>query len=154
MGDGKSQSQVITAARFFVEFPHLGKIAFSELGGITSKVASTAYIYNNDKGETIHTKQYGQTDPPTITLKRGLDIDGNAKLLAWHAMARQGAPNARGLGTLTVMDASGQAEIVYTLVDGWCSELSISQMKAGDSAVATIECKITCAEIVVPPAAA
>lgn len=148
MANAVTQAQVVSAARFIIDFPgQLGRIAFSELGGISSKVASQEYIYNDDTGNTIHTKQYGKTEPPTITLKRGLDVEGNAKLLGWHLLARQGLPSARADGTLTIKDASGQTEIVYALEGAWCSELTISGMKAGSSDVATIECKITCEAI-------
>lgn len=146
-----TQTQVVSAARFYLTFTNLGTIAFSELGGISSKVGALEYIFNDDKGNTIHTKQFGKTEPPTITLKRGLDSAGNNKLMAWHAMARQGLAAARGDGTLTVMDASGAEPIVYTLQNAWCSEIQVSGMKAGDSAVATIEIKITCEHIVVTP---
>jgi phage tail-like protein len=147
--DAKQQAQVVTAARFVVDFPGtpMGRIAFSELGGISSKVASQEYVYNDDRGDTVHTKQYGKTDPPTISLKRGLDVAGNKKLMAWHALARSGKEQARADGTLAVMDASGSSKIVYVLHGAWCSELTVSGMKAGDSAVATIECKITCEKI-------
>lgn len=153
-GDAKSQSQVISAARFYIDFANLGRIAFSELGGISSKVASQEYIYNDANGDTVHTKQYGKTEPPTITLKRGLDMDGNAKLMAWHALARLGSAGGRGDGILVIMDADLESgvEITYNLHHAWCSELTISGMKAGDSAVATIECKITCESIAVAKA--
>jgi phage tail-like protein len=149
MADGKVQSQVITAARFYINMLNLGTMAFSDLGGISSKVVSQEYIYNDERGNTFHTKQYGKTEPPTITLKRGLDTDGNAKILGWHALARAGDPTGRADGTLTVMDASGDDanKIEYTLHNAWCSEVTISGMKAGDSSVAFIECKITCEEI-------
>jgi phage tail-like protein len=150
-GDATNQTQVISAARFYIDFTNLGRIAFSELGGISSKVASQEYIYNTANGDTVHTKQYGKTEPPTITLKRGLDIDGNARLMAWHALARGGKADGRGDGFLVVMDADNQSqvEITYNLINAWCSELTVSGMKAGDSAVATIECKITCESIIV-----
>jgi phage tail-like protein len=154
MGDARTQSQVISAARFYIEFSHIGRIAFSELGGITTKVSTQEYIYNDDQGKTVHTKQYGKTEPPTITLKRALDADGNAKLMAWHALSRNGDPSARTSGTLVVMDASGNesSEITYNIHGGWCSELQITSMKAGEAGVAMIECKITCEEIGVPEA--
>lgn len=147
-----TQDQVVSAARFYLSFHNLGTIAFSELGGISSKVTSQEYIYNDDKGNTIHTKQFGKTEPPTVTLKRGLDAAGNAKLMVWHGMAREGKAAARGDGTLTVMNAAGGEPIVYTLQNAWLSEITISGMKAGDSAVAMIECKITCENIVVTAA--
>lgn len=149
----KEQGQVVSAPRFYVDVPTLGgRIAFSELMGITSKVDSTEYIYNDDKGHTFHTKQYGKTSPPVVSLKRGLDAHGSGALLAWHEMARLGAPNARApYVTLTVMDASGDAvQIQYLLHEAWCSEIVIASMKAGDSGVATIECKITCERIECP----
>lgn len=149
MSIATSQGQVVTAPRFYLWFTNLGTIAFSEMGGITSKVGSQEYIYNDDKGNTFHTKQFGKTDPPVITLKRGLDKAGNAKILTWHALARAGDPTARGDAFLTVMDASGNEDekIVYDLEGAWCSEVIIGSMKAGDASVAMIECKITCENI-------
>lgn len=148
---GATQSQVVSAARFVIDFTGtpVGRIAFSELGGISSKVASTEYIFNDDKGNTVHTKQYGKTEPPTITLKRGLDKDGNAALMAWHLLARQGLPTARADGFLEVYskNSTGDPEIVYDLEEAWCSDLTISGIKAGDSSVATIEVKINCSNI-------
>lgn len=146
-GPATTQDQVITQARFYIDFTHIGRIAFSELSGITSKVVSTEYIYNDPRGGTVLTKQFGKTEPPTITLKRGLDAEGNAKLLLWHEMARNGDPMARSSGLLTVTDPSGKQEIVYQIINGWCSDLSITGLKAGDSSVTMIECKITCERI-------
>ncbi|ONI81525.1 hypothetical protein ALI144C_19620 [Actinosynnema sp. ALI-1.44] len=151
MADPKQQPQVVSAARFVIDFmgSPMGRIAFSELTGISSKVASSEYIYNDDTGKTVNTKQFGKTDPPTISLKRALDAAGSKQLLLWHAQAREGDPQARVDGTLTVMDASGGSDnkIVYKLQGAWCSELNIAGMKAGSSDVATIECKIACESI-------
>jgi phage tail-like protein len=147
MTNPSDQSQVISAARFYIDFPGtLGRIAFSELGGINSKVNAQDYTYNDDKGITRITKQYGKTDPPTITLRRGLDRAGTAKLMEWHAMARLGKKEARVLGSLVVTDASGSGDvqIKYDLHGAWCSELNVTNMKAGSSEVAMLECKITC----------
>lgn len=151
MADGGSQESVISAARFVADFKTtpMGTLAFSELGGINSKVGSSEYIFNDDRGNTVHTKQFGKTDPPTITLKRGLDAVGNARILAWHEQARLGDPQARQDGTLTVFRAgSDQREAWYTIYKAWISEVSITSMKAGSSDVAMIECKITCEHIV------
>ncbi|OLR92870.1 phage tail protein [Actinokineospora bangkokensis] len=145
-----SNGQVVSAARFYLDFANLGRIAFSELGGISSKVSAQEYIYNDDTGKTVHTKQYGKTEPPTISLKRGLDTAGNLALMTWHAMARRGDPMGRGDGKLFVMDAaepSPSIQLTYDLHNAWCSELTISGMKAGDSAVVMIEVKVTCEEI-------
>lgn len=148
---GTQQQQVVSAARFVIDFPTpLGRIAFQELGGITSKVGSQEYIYNDDRGHTVHTKQYGKTEPPTVTLKRGLDTEGSKLIMAWHGLARSGDPKARLDGLLTVMDASDPPtiQIVYKLHNAWCSDVTVSSMKAGSADVATIEVKLTCEAIV------
>ncbi len=141
---------VVSAARFVVNITGLpgGSMPFSELAGINSKVSPSEYI---EAGATspdiVHTKQFGKTEPPTITLKRGLNADGNNRLLAWHMLARAGKPEARGDGTLEVYDAGNNLAITYIIENGWCQELTISGVKAGDSAVATVEVKITCDNI-------
>ncbi|MEU4191081.1 phage tail protein [Kribbella sp. NPDC026611] len=137
--------QVISAVRFLADFPTaIGRMAFSELGGINSKVASSEYIYNDHVGATVHSKQFGKTDPPTVVLRRALDRTGNNKLLAWHDAARRGLSGARADGRLTITDPSGQTKVVYFIDNAWISELSITQMKAGSSEVAMIEIKLTC----------
>lgn len=151
MADGSNQETVVSAARFVADFQGtpMGTLAFSELGGINSKVGAQEYIYNDARGETVHTKQFGKTDPPTIVLKRGLDAVGNERILLWHEMARNGDPLARQDGTLSVFRAGGtQREAWYTIHKAWISEVSITSMKAGSSDVAMIECKITCERIV------
>jgi phage tail-like protein len=152
-----NQTQVVSAARFVISFSTMeGDLAFSELGGINSKVTPSEYIYSTVQGETVHTKQFGKTEPPTITLKRALDKEGNKALFAWHQMARDGQPGARGDGTLKVGDAQGldgANSILYTIVNGWCQELTVAGMKAGDTSVATIEIKIACDKIYEGPKA-
>jgi phage tail-like protein len=144
------QQQVISAARFIIEFSQpMGQIAFSELAGISSKVGSQEYIYNDDKGNTIHTKQFGKTEPPTVTLKRALDSEGSKLIMNWHKVARGGDSAARQDGLLKVMGGDGKNQVIYKLHHAWCSEVTISGMKAGSSDVATIECKLTCEEITV-----
>lgn len=152
MTDGKSQGQVVSAARFYIDtLGKYGRIAFSELGGINSKVASTEYIYNDAEGKTVHTKQFGKTEPPTVTLKRGLDVPGQKALMTWHVEARAGLASARTDVVLVVTDASGtqDSEIKYLLHGAWLSEMTVTSMKAGDSSVAMVEVKISCEQITI-----
>jgi phage tail-like protein len=146
---GNPQDQVVSAARFVIDFPGspVGRMGFSELGGINSKVASQEYIYNDNTGNTVHTKQFGKTEPPTISLKRAVDQAGTNAILLWHAKARDGDATARVPGTLTVYDAGKNVQAQYFIDDAWVSEVSISSMKAGASDVAMLECKITCTKI-------
>lgn len=143
--------QVVSAARFYLEWPVPGgtdKIAISEVSNIQSKVASQEYIYNDARGQTVYTKQFGKTEPPTVTLKRALDKDGSRAILALHAAARAKSRKGVADARIVVMDATGEdpAE-VYILTNAWVSEVSIQGLKAGDSQVATMDVKITCEEI-------
>lgn len=151
MADAKQQNQVVSAARFYINAPGYGQIALSEISGINSKVGSTEYIYNDERGNTHHTKQFGKTEPPVVTVKRALDLDGNNALLAWHAGARAGEKNAVvPHASLNIMPASGSNPIEYILENAWVSELNISPMKAGDGQVTMIEAKISCENILSP----
>jgi hypothetical protein len=68
-----------------------------------------------------------------------VDADSVAKLMAWHTIALEGKPPARGNGTLKMMDGSGQTLIVYALMNAWCSKITISG--------ATVEFEVTCERI-------
>jgi phage tail-like protein len=141
---------IVSAARFVIDLPGtiVGRMDFSELGGINSKVASTEYLYSNSDGTLVHTKQFGKTEPPTITLKRAVDKSGTNRLLVWHNLARSGSADARCDGSLSVYPAGNdEATAVYFIHGAWLSDLTISSLKAGSSEVALIECKITCERI-------
>src|SRR5215472_668630 len=111
---------VLTAARFIISID--GKdTSFSELAGINSEVESSEYISVDPGGNISHTKQYGKTKPPTITLKRGVDSD--TKMWAWHQLVLTGDPAARVTATLSLQDAQGQTFQKYVLEGAWCSKL-------------------------------
>jgi len=144
-----TQGQVATGGRFVAEFTGtpIGRMAFSELAGINSKVTPSEYIFNNDRGVTQLTKQFGKTEPPMVTLKRAVDGAGVAAIMLWHQMARDGDDRARQPGTLTVYDAAGAVQTVYMMENAWLSEISVTSAKAGQGEASMIECKITCEEI-------
>ena len=135
-----TDNQAVTAAHFYLDFPNLGTIAFSELVGINSTVVPQEYLYNNDQGNTVQAKQFGRAKPPTVTVRRGVDADSVAKLMAWHnTNVLDGSPLARGNGTIKMMDGSGQTLIVYALMNAWCSKITIS--------AAAVEFEVTCERI-------
>ncbi|WP_405059638.1 phage tail protein [Kribbella sp. NBC_01505] len=141
---------IVSAARFVIDLPGtiVGRMDFSELSGINSKVGSSEYLYSNSDGTLVHTKQFGKTEPPTITLKRAVDRTGTNRLLIWHNLAREGKTDARCDGSLSVFGAGdGDATAIYFIFNAWCSDLTISSLKAGSSDVASVECKITCERI-------
>ena len=88
----------------------------------------------------MHTKQYGKTKPPQVTLKRGLDPE--TYMWAWHQAVLQGEPTARKTCSLQLFAASqspksGQPIITYVLENAWPSKLEIAGMKAGATEVVT-----------------
>ncbi|MFJ4966485.1 T4-like virus tail tube protein gp19 [Streptomyces sp. ADI96-02] len=139
--------QAISAARFVVSFDGAAPAYFSELSGITSEVEPTEYIVSPARGgDVIHTKQFGKTKPPTVTLKRG--VDGTAFLFAWHAMARKGDPGARMSGTLELQNAAGVAQASYRLLGAWPSKVEVGNLKAGASEIVLETVTFTCEEVI------
>jgi phage tail-like protein len=132
---------VITAARFIINIDGV-ETPFSELGGINSEVESAEYISAGPDGSIIHTKQYGKTKPPTITLKRG--VDNNGQMWTWHQAVLTGDPAARRTATLTLQDAQGVNFQKYVLEGAWLAKLEIGGLKAGDSAVVMETVQIVC----------
>jgi phage tail-like protein len=123
-------------------------IAFQELGGINSEIQIEQYISADATGFVNHTKQFGVTKPPTVTLKRGLD--NSLVLWAWHQMAIAGDPLARasylsldiyGGGLQNIKDH--QPSMSYTLVNAWCAKINISSAKAGEG-IMTEDVTIAC----------
>lgn len=137
-------TQVVSAARFRVwcEGWAVG-LGFSELSGFHSTVDHQEYAFNGVLGNVI-AKQFGRARPPSITLKRGLDAEGFARLFEWHLLARMNNPLAKVPALFTIMDASGQTEIACTLENAWCAKLELDPAQAGETKVvmmrATIEC--------------
>ncbi|MEW2811108.1 phage tail protein [Streptomyces massasporeus] len=139
--------QAISAARFVVSFDGTAPSYFSELSGITSEVEPTEYIAADARtGAIVHTKQFGKTKPPTVTLKRG--VDGTGHLMAWHGMVRAGNPGARMTGTLELQNASGQPQATYRLINAWPSKIEIGNMKAGASEIVLETVTFTCEEVI------
>ncbi len=134
-------STVITAARFIISIDQ-ADISFSELSGINSEVESSEYISVDPQGNINHTKQYGKTKPPTITLKRGVDNDGH--MWVWHQQVLQGNPAGRKTATLTLQDAQGTNFQKYVMEGAWLAKLEIGGLKAGDSAVVMETVQIVC----------
>lgn len=115
-------------------------IAFQELGGINSEINIEQYVSVDPTGFVNHTKQFGLTRPPSVTLKRGLD--NSLTLWAWHQMALNGDPAARAQYLSLDIFGGGLANIqkqtplmTYTLVNAWCAKINISSAKAGEGVI-------------------
>jgi phage tail-like protein len=147
-GSSTGQKPPLTAARFAIRIEGSAKPAavFTELGGISSEVEIVEYLATDSvSGAVSHTKQYGKTKPPTITLKRG--VDGDASLWAWHQMVLAGDPMAKMSCTLELIGVDGKPKVTYWLSGAWPAKLDISGIKAGATEVVVETVTFTCEEI-------
>ncbi|MEZ0092232.1 phage tail protein [Streptacidiphilus sp. EB129] len=146
---------VMSASTFVISVDGVQVASFSELSGINTEVESVEYISTGPEG-IVHTKQYGKTKPPTVTLKRGLDTDG--KIWSWHQAVLQGDPLARKTCSLQLFAAGalprsgGNPIITYLLENAWPSKLEIGGMKAGATEVVTETVVLHCDSILMQPA--
>jgi phage tail-like protein len=139
------QQQVVSAPRFWVACEQwTSGLGFSKLAGIHSTVEPMEYWYNGRLGN-VHSKQFGRAKPPTISLERGLDLDGFSQMFDWHALARMNNPLAKVPAMFTMMDASGSdTQICYLLENAWCSKLEVDPAQAGATSVVMMRVTIEC----------
>lgn len=143
-----TQPQIVSAARFFFQTSAIPATPISELKNISSQVEPVQYIYADAKsGEAMHTKQYGQTKPPTVTFVTGLDPTTMMNLFGWHEMALKGDPTGRYDTTITLQDAGGSFKLVYLLHMAWVSKLDIAGAKAGGTEQITVTVTLECDKI-------
>lgn len=137
-------SQIVSAARFVVTCEGWTTgLGFSELAGFNSSVETQEYSFNGLLGN-VHTKQFGRTRPPAISLKRALDAEGFAQIFAWHSLARMNNPLAKVPAVFSIMGPGGDITAMCVLENAWCAKLELDPAQAGASNVvmmkATIEC--------------
>ncbi len=126
-------------------------LSFQELGGINSEISIEQYVSVDGTGAVNHTKQFGITKPPSVTLKRGLD--SNLALWYWHQMALRGMPAARSDVTLEMFGgglpsiANAKPMTTMTLQNAWCARINIASARAGEGVV-TEDVVIACDAIV------
>lgn len=153
-----SQTQIVSAPRFYIDIQGVAVASFQEMSSMVSEVDAQEYIYCDSKGEVQHTKQYGKTKPPEVTLKRGFDTDKH--LWVWHTQVRANSPAAPQDATLCVVQASPTATkpsdtvpvYSFLLRNAWPRKLEITGLKAGDSAVAIQSVVLVCDAIDFIPA--
>jgi phage tail-like protein len=150
---GLSQTQPggpLTATRLALSIDGTELASFSELAGITSEVAPTAYLTSADKA-TIIKKLPSARKPPTVVLKRGMT--GGLELFAWHEAALRGNLSAaRKTCTLTMYNGAGEPVARYVLFNAWPFKLEIGGLKTGQSEPLTETVSLTADRILrVPP---
>ncbi|KWV30348.1 phage tail protein [Micromonospora rifamycinica] len=130
--DPKQNTQIISAAVFRLEVPGMSAINFAELVGISSEVENAEYMAAGTTGP-IFSRHFGRTKPPTVTLKRGLDLNGD--LWLWHQKVRNLMYDAYRDCALKLYgpgdDLNGDARLTYMMTNAWPSRVEVSGVKAG-----------------------
>lgn len=148
--------RILSAARFVLQVAGGGQSwGFSELSGIKMEVEPTELIYCKPDGTLEHTKQYGKTKPPEVTLRKPMDDD--TTLWAWHIQAQAGDPKALMECTLTaytagspgIAPASADQLFSWTLINAWPMKLDLAGMKSGATETPQLTLTLTCDQIMI-----
>jgi phage tail-like protein len=143
-----AQMGVISAARFFFQSSAIPALPIAELKNINTAVDPVEYIYADPKtGESIHSKQYGKTKPPSVNFVTGLEPNAMKHFFTWHDLARHGKTDARQDATIHLMDAGNNFKLTYHLHWAWCAKLEVSGAKAGSSDAVTLTVTLECDHI-------
>lgn len=142
---GGSSAQVLAAARFVISIDGTDVATFSDLSGINSEVEPAEYIASDQNGMVIHTKQFGKTKPPKVTLKRGLD--GSTAIWAWHQAVLAGDPAALQTCALKLISPDNKIQLTYVLENAWPTKVDIAGMKAGSTDVVMETVELVCDQI-------
>lgn len=155
-----AQSKVVSAPRFYISVDGVPVASFQEMSSMVSEVDAQEYIYCDNTGAITHTKQYGKTKPPEVTLKRGFDDD--KYLWTWHMRVRYNDPTAPIDAHLNVVQTKAGAKdpsdvetiMAFSLLNAWPKKLEVSGLKAGDSSVAVQSVVLVCDQIEFLPSGA
>jgi phage tail-like protein len=150
------QQTIVSAPRFYISIEGYPVASFQEMTSMVSEVDAQEYISCDSSaapGSINHTKQYGKTKPPEVTLKRGFDSDKT--LWAWHYQVRINDPAAPKDAFLNVVQTKPGATdmndtetiMSFHLHNAWPKKLEVTGLKAGDSAVAIQSVVLVCDQI-------
>jgi phage tail-like protein len=152
-----TQPVVLSAARFVLQVTGgSSSWGFSELTGIAMELEPHEFIYCDAKGGIVHTKQYGKTKPPSVTLKKPMDDD--TALWGWHLAAQAGSSAARldctliayKAGSPGVKPSQDSKVFEWLLQSAWPSKLDLTGMKAGATETPLLTATFACDLITVP----
>ncbi|WP_170305100.1 phage tail protein [Kitasatospora viridis] len=153
MANADGNPTVMSASTFVIQVDGIQVASFSELSGINTEVEPVEYI-SSGVGGIVHTKQYGKTKPPAVTLARGLDTQ--TYMWAWHQAVLMGDPAARKTCSLQLFAAGSSPKsatpiITYVLENAWPSRLEIGAMRAGSTDVINETVTLYCDQILMQP---
>jgi phage tail-like protein len=122
---------------------------FSELSNISMEVEAHEFIFTDNLGTINHTKQYGKTAPPKVTLKKPMDTDRS--LWLWHLAVQAGNDEAKLDVALQLWNAGspdlppmGPPLFQWSLQRAWPSKIELAGMKAGGTETGTLTVTFAC----------
>jgi len=134
----------ITAARFTITIDGHSMATFTELEALVSEVETTDFLSSIDRG--VLKKLPGKRNPPTVTLKRGLN--NSLEMWAWHEAVLLGdIAHALKTCTLDMDDQNGKPVARYHMENAWPSKVEVGALKAGTSEVLMETVTIVCEHI-------
>ena len=134
----------LAAHRFYIEVDGVVIGRFQEVSGITSEVKVIESQHAYGKGLHNLKKTPGPYVPPTIKLKRGLDV--NMEIYKWHeTIVKQGdVPKGRKNGSVVFCAYDGGEVARYNFNNAWISKYNGGAGKAGGSEIIAEEVDIVC----------
>ncbi|MBO4806104.1 MAG: phage tail protein [Paludibacteraceae bacterium] len=126
---GEVQDNVwpLPAFYFKVEIDDLGEIACKEVSGLNAEAQTIEYRHgNNPEFSTI--KMPGLKKNNDVELKKGVFVHDN-KFFKWFSEIKLNTIKRRGV-TISLLDESGKATMVWKLKNAWPSKVTGVTLKS------------------------
>ena len=126
---GEVQDSVwpLPAFYFKVEIDDLGEIACKEVSGLNAEAQTIEYRHgNNPEFSTI--KMPGLKKNNDVELKKGVFVHDN-KFFTWFSEIKLNTIKRRGV-TISLLDESGKATMVWKLKNAWPSKVTGVTLKS------------------------
>ena len=126
---GEVQDSVwpLPAFYFKVEIDDLGEIACKEVSGLNAEAQTIEYRHgNNPEFSTI--KMPGLKKNNDVELKKGVFVHDN-KFFKWFSEIKLNTIKRRGV-TISLLDESGKATMVWKLKNAWPSKVTGVTLKS------------------------
>lgn len=134
----------LAAHLFSVEIDGVQIAKFKEIDGISSEIKVIEIQENTAQGKPFVKKVPGPFNPPTLKLKRGMDMD--MSLYKWHQSMRDkgDVPGSRKNGSIVFYSYEGAEVARYNFTNAWISKYNGGGGKAGSTDVLLEDVEIPC----------
>jgi phage tail-like protein len=114
---------------------------FAEVSGLSTENQVIEHTSASAKGTPLPQRFAGQVKWANIVLKRGVDKD--LTLWKWRQTILDGAIDSnRKSGTISVLDQTGAAVVMYSFINAWPCKYSSPGLNAGGNEILVEELEI------------